>query len=940
MGKNLTLVLIAVALALAGLGHYYLLYRDVYFWDAVLFYVAASLLLLWAYLRSEPWARRDRARVRSALRRLEGALREALFRKPNQPLVGLLILVNFLAALIAFLSPAPVSFPLLLLAASLWASGVLALALLFPWLRRAGVTPEWLKLLQERLVERGAAVTRFLLIVGLGAALVGQFCFFYRREQPRHVRDAVLFWCIAILSFVFLLWMERLRGKSRNSPDTSQEGMAGQSRLENQRWASSPDRALSPRSGDRVFWEDLRRTERAARTQAREERLAGESPRRAGLDEASEEVVDMEARAANNVTRTKAGDTLPLWAPLASVPFAVLSQYVLISHPAFAWLGVIGYLLALLLFVGGLMQRFPRLSSRRLLVGVGVGLVALATYWAHARVWASSLQVVFGVLLPWVAGMVLAAIGLSGPRTWKLTAPGWRRDAVAMALLFAVALALRVVGLGRAPDVMSGDEAAMAMEAQRILNGNPSNPFRVALIGFMSHPVLFYYILSVGLRLFGWNLFGLRFMAAILGALGAPAVYLLARSTFGRKAAWIGALFMAGWSFPLHFSRLAQNVSADPLFGALVMWGLLSGLVYGRRRGFIVAGLALGLGLYFYYGTHLLMLLTPATLLISGFERLRRHWRGLLILAFCFLLSVGPLMTTFIVEPGQFRARFARRPVVSSEGGLSPGLLLKSLGRAAFAFIYTRDVGYFYRPNIPLLGLLSGALFVLGLGLAAWRWREPRYAVLLAWIGLTIVVGGWLFKDPPHYQRYQIAVPAVCLLVGRATVVALRRAARLWRWRPVVQRGLALFVALVLLAANAGYYFGVYTPAGGFHWDRNTVIADRTAHLMVDLGADYTTYFFGTTHMPLGAFRALVRFLAPGADWMDVLEAPSDWHFVKEGRGACFIVIPERAEVLPLLRAQFPDGEERQVNARDGQLLFTVYQVDEVKLQQEEGEIG
>jgi hypothetical protein len=203
------------------------------------------------------------------------------------------------------------------------------------------------------------------------------------------------------------------------------------------------------------------------------------------------------------------------------------------------------------------------------------------------------------------------------------------------------------------------------------------------------------------------------------------------------------------------------------------------------------------------------------------------------------------------------------------------------------------------------------------------------------------VIGGWLFDDPPHYQRYLIAAPAVCLLVGRAAAVGVRRVARLWDWSPVWKRVLPMIPAVALLIATAGYYFGVYTPAGGFHWDRNTVIADRTAHLMVDLGPDYTTYFFGTTYMPLNAFRNLVRFFAPDAYWVDVLETPADFHFVEGGRKACFIVIPERTDDVALVRERFPGGEEWTVLARDGQLLFTVYRVDGMNLQQmEEGEIS
>ena len=50
--RYFTLVLIAAALVLSGLGHYYLLYLGLYVRDAIVFYGLAALLMVWAYRRS------------------------------------------------------------------------------------------------------------------------------------------------------------------------------------------------------------------------------------------------------------------------------------------------------------------------------------------------------------------------------------------------------------------------------------------------------------------------------------------------------------------------------------------------------------------------------------------------------------------------------------------------------------------------------------------------------------------------------------------------------------------------------------------------------------------------------------------------------------------------------------------------------------------------
>ncbi len=130
MGKrSSSLVLLAAALALAGLGHYYLLYQRIYVWDAALFYVVAALLLVWTWRSVD--ARPDRAWALAwpALRRPGVLLRGLFLWRATRPLVAVLATANGLAALAAFLVPPPAG---LLVVLPLWAGGVVALGVRFP----------------------------------------------------------------------------------------------------------------------------------------------------------------------------------------------------------------------------------------------------------------------------------------------------------------------------------------------------------------------------------------------------------------------------------------------------------------------------------------------------------------------------------------------------------------------------------------------------------------------------------------------------------------------------------------------------------------------------------------------------------------------------------------------------------------------------------------
>lgn len=622
---------------------------------------------------------------------------------------------------------------------------------------------------------------------------------------------------------------------------------------------------------------------------------------------------------------------------------AVLAQWLLTYRRELAWAGAAGYTVALMFFACSAMWAYHRLSRRAagsfFLAACAVGLVAWAAHTAHV-------QHKYGhAVLLWLAGIALAATALLRFEDWRLRA-GWWREAAAVSGLFVVALALRLVGLARFPDLMLGDEGAMAMEAGRIVRGDPVNPFST---GWLAHPTLFFYLEAAAVRLFGWSLFGARFTAALLGAFGVPAVYVLAKGIWGRPVAWISTFFLAGWGLSLQLSRLALNNSADPLFGALVLGGLHRGLVHNRRWGFVLAGLALGLGMYFYHGTRLLIPLVLLVLALSGTRRLRKRWQGLLAFVILVLVVAGPLFIDFLMFPA---ASLHRQEVIGIGGifyrqELEQELLITGdplwlvmvsrLGRSVLPFVLARDAGYFYTPGEPMLYVFSAVLFVIGVVSALVRWREARCALLLTWLGLTMLFGGFLLARPPQYQRYLIAAPAICMLVGRGAVILARVFARLWDWRPTVYHGIVLCVAVALLVVNVVYYFGVYVPSGAFG-DRDSEIADRAARLMETLGPDYVTYFFGAAHISLSGFNS-VRFLAPDADWVDVVESPPlDWRFVQEGRGALFILLQERARETWLLRERFPGGEERQAIGRDGEALFTFYRVDSVTAQPSPGE--
>lgn len=105
MRKRSAFWLLGAAIVLAGLGHYYLLFRPTYSWDAFVFYIVATSLLVRAGFHAGKVSERSWELVQAAMRRLKEALLEAFSGGLNRVYVTVFGLVNGLAALTAFLMP-------------------------------------------------------------------------------------------------------------------------------------------------------------------------------------------------------------------------------------------------------------------------------------------------------------------------------------------------------------------------------------------------------------------------------------------------------------------------------------------------------------------------------------------------------------------------------------------------------------------------------------------------------------------------------------------------------------------------------------------------------------------------------------------------------------------------------------------------------------------
>jgi hypothetical protein len=231
----------------------------------------------------------------------------------------------------------------------------------------------------------------------------------------------------------------------------------------------------------------------------------------------------------------------------------------------------------------------------------------------------------------------------------------------------------------------------------------------------------------------------------------------------------------------------------------------------------------------------------------------------------------------------------------------------------------------FYGSPLPMLSLLSAALFILGLGVAVWRTRAPQYLLLNGyfWVG-TLSIG--LFAIPPSADSYRMLVvlPAALLLasIGLEHLLGAMRI----QWRPAAARlGYLVAVGLVVsttLGFNLWAYFGQFagqclygrdSPPARFASFLGKYLGHLQPHVDSYLLSD-ELFFFGShaSAQFLGAGHVIQNFAAPIAEF-----TPRD--------GDVIIASPNRVAELRDWAQQHPGGE-LQFQYDCGEPILTVYE--------------
>ena len=456
-----------------------------------------------------------------------------------------------------------------------------------------------------------------------------------------------------------------------------------------------------------------------------------------------------------------AGVSLP-WRSLLALGIALLAQISLMPRPNRVWLpGLILYLCSAGVLVWAVWKgewlpaELPeaeerpedyQVRSRWLYISLPLALAAFLTLGGNrftklnVTLWV--LAIIFTCVAFWQGELPIRGwwrwLNEHLQFPWKLSLSSWTLLVIGC---LALVVFFRAYRLTQVPPEMVSDHAEKLLDVWDVLHGQtsiffPRNTGREAIQMYLTAGII---------QLFhtGYTFLSLKLGTILAGLLTLPYIYLLGKELANRRVGLFAVLFAGIGYWPNVISRVGLRFPLYPLFVAPTLYYLIRGLRTSNRNDFILAGLALGIGLHGYTPIRILPILVVVAVGLFLLHPQAKGKRlqvvsGFLVLVLISLIVFLPLLRFALEFPTLFDFRAFSRLGITESALPGPALVifLKNLWNASIMYFWSDgNIWVHSVTGSPALDIVSAALFFLGVILLLVRYIRRR-----TWQDLVLLI--------------------------------------------------------------------------------------------------------------------------------------------------------------------------------------------------------
>jgi 4-amino-4-deoxy-L-arabinose transferase-like glycosyltransferase len=489
-----------------------------------------------------------------------------------------------------------------------------------------------------------------------------------------------------------------------------------------------------------------------------------------------------------------------------------------------------------------------------------------------------------------------------------------------LAGLLLLAFGLRVVALDEAPPGLRYDELQNYLMAGRVLAGERPLYFAES----WGHEPLYHYLQAGSMALLGESDWSLRLPSVVLGMIELAATWLVAQKLLGRRVGLLATAFLTVSFWAILYSRVGLRVGAVTAFATLMiyfLWRCWERPTAHTWRGLVdgaLAGLFLAAGVYTYLAGRVLPAIFVGFVLFTAvfhWQQFKSRWPRFVLLATVAALLIWPLWQAIVAIPvGEQRLELLNQAIVALRQG-DPLPVLDLTVRALGMYAIQGEQDWLYNEyGRPIFGILTVFFFLGGLLWVLWRWRQPKFALLLLWFfGGT---GPSMIAPPAASVTHSIvAQPVATIFLGLGVVQA-------WRWlqarQPIAATALVALLFIVPGAEASLAFFQTWNQkpeVGELYQAGITAVADAVQKDEPDgavlVGGPYVNYWHPWNAVAFDLATpgdtTAVRWFNPAGAWVWPADAfPATYYFPEAPLG------PQQfdAELQSLFGADAGSSEE------------------------------